>query len=100
MAAAQPAGFPRIYAVVKWAIVIALALLAISAAAFWAWILGGFAASGFQASHPAGRPAETLVITPECAWPYSVTDRDAEAVCRMFQHLTSEQRARVLERRK
>ena len=93
-------GFPRIYAVAKWTIVVSLVLLSILAAAFWTWILGGFAASGFRATastHASGAPAE---ITAECAWPYSVNDRNAEAMCRMFNHLTPEQRAQVLSRRK
>ena len=94
------AGFPRVHAVIKWGIVVALAFLAILAAAFWALILGGFAASGFRASDSAGGQSEAVVITPECAWPYSVNDHDAEAVCRMFNRLTPEQRAQVLKARK
>lgn len=97
---ARPEGFPRIYAVVKWTIVISLVLLSILAAAFWTWILGGFAASGFRATastHASGAPPE---ITADCAWPYSVNDRNAEAMCRMFNRLTPEQQAQVLSRRK
>ncbi|HEY6863518.1 MAG TPA: hypothetical protein VI319_06420 [Burkholderiales bacterium] len=97
--ASEPIGFPRVHAAIKWAIVVALVLMAILAAAFWALILGGFAASGFHASDPAGGQAE-VVITPECAWPYSVDDHDAQAVCRMFYRLTPEQRAQVLKARK
>ncbi len=93
-------GFPRIYAVVKWAIVVCLVLLSILAAAFWTWILGGFAASGFRASTPAHASGAPPEITPECAWPYSVNDRSAEAMCRMFNRLTPEQRDQVLSRRK
>ena len=63
-------------------------------------ILGGFAASGFRAPDAAGGQGETVVITPECAWPYGVNDHDAKAVCRMFYHLTPEQRAEVLRMRK
>jgi len=95
---AQPEGFPRIYAVVKWTIVISLILLSLLAAAFWTWILGGFAASGFRAAP--STEASAPEITPECAWPYSVNDRNAEAMCRMFNHLTPQQRAQVLSRRK
>ena len=100
MPASEPIGFPRIYAAIKWAIVVSLTLLAILAAAFWTLILGGFAASGFRAPNSAGGQDETVVITPECAWPYSVNDHDAKAVCRMFYHLTPEQRAEVLKTRK
>ena len=70
------------------------------AAAFWALVLGGFAASGFHASDPAGGAVETLVITPECAWPYGVNDHDAKAVYRMYYHLTPEQRTQVLKTRR
>jgi hypothetical protein len=97
---AEPVGFPRVYAVVKWAVIVALTLLAIMAAAFWAMLLGGFASSGFRATDPAGQPIETLVITPECAWPYSVNDGNAKAMCRMFNKLTPEERARVVKSRK
>src|SRR5262245_27913973 len=62
MAASEPAGFPRVYAVIKWTIVLALTFLAILAAAFWVLILGGFAASGFRAPDSSDGQAETLVI--------------------------------------
>ncbi|MCG2595404.1 hypothetical protein LZ009_21710 [Ramlibacter sp. XY19] len=94
-----PEGFPRIYAVAKWIVVGSLALLTIVAAAFWAVLLGGFAGSGFRAVEPAGAPQEAVEITPECAWPYSVHDEHAKAVCRMFYHLTPEQRAKALKGR-
>ena len=97
--AKEPEGFPRIYAVAKWTIVIALVLLSILAAAFWTWILGGFAASGFRAADATRTSSVPTEITPECAWPYSVNDRNAEAMCRMFNRLTAEQRAQVLSRR-
>jgi hypothetical protein len=92
--------FPRVYAAIKWAIVSILTFLALLAAAFWTLVLGGFAGSGFHASKPAGGAGESVVITPECAWPYAVTDHDAYAVCRMFYNLTPEQRAQVLKARK
>jgi hypothetical protein len=76
-----------------------LILLAVLAAAFWTMVLGGFAASGFRASSPATGAGESLVITPEYAWPLSVHEQDARAVCRMFYNLTPEQRALVLARR-
>jgi hypothetical protein len=100
MATSEPPGFPRIHAVVKWVIVISLTFLAVAAAAFWTLVLGGFADSGFRASNPASAAGESVVITPECAWPYGVRDHDAQAVCRMFYHLTPEQRAQVLKARK
>ena len=34
MAASEPVGFPRVYAVVKWAMIVGLTLLSIMAAAF------------------------------------------------------------------
>lgn len=96
---AEPEGFPRIYAVVKWTIVISLVLLSILAAAFWTWRAASrppeFRAS--PSTQASGAPPE---ITPECAWPYSVNDRNAEAMCRMFNRLTPEQRTEVLSRRK
>ena len=98
--AAEPVGFPTVYALIKWAIVISLIFLAVFAAAIWTLILGGFAGSGFRAPNPAGGADESMVITPECAWPYSVNDHDAKAVCRMFYNLTPEQRAQVLRTRK
>jgi hypothetical protein len=62
--------------------------------------LGGFAASGFRVSTPAVGVGESLIITPECAWPLGVNEHDAKTVCRMFHNLTPEQRARVLTTRK
>jgi hypothetical protein len=91
--------FPRLYAVIKWTIIASLIFLAVLAAAFWTLVLGQFSASGFRANPVAGS-SENLVITPECAWPLSVNDHDAKAVCRMFNNLTAEQRARVLAKRK
>ena len=94
-------GFPRIYAVFKWGIVISLVFLAVLAAAFWILILGRFAGSGYRApQRPDPAAVERVSITPECAWPYGVTDHDARAVCRMFYNLTPEQRAQVLEARR
>ena len=92
-------GFPRIYAVAKWVVIGSLAVLAILAGAFWTLLLGGFAESGFRAEQPRGGREEAVEITPECAWPYSVHDEKAKAVCRMFYHLTPEQRAQVLKAR-
>ena len=92
--------FPRLYFAIKWTIIGSLTLLAVLAAAFWTMVLGGFAASGFRASNPVAGAGESLVITPECAWPLSVNEHDAKAVCRMFYNLTPEQRAWVLMRRK
>jgi hypothetical protein len=98
--APEPIRFPKTYAAIKWAIVASLTCLAILAAAFWTLILGGFAGSGFHASNPVGGGGESMVITPECAWPYGVNDHDATAVCRMFYNLTPEQRAQALRTRK
>ncbi len=92
--------FPKLYAAIKWSIIVILTFLAILAAAFWALVLGGFAGSGFHASDPARGANEDRVVTPECAWPYAVTDHDARSVCRMFYNLTPEQRAQVLKARK
>jgi len=78
--------------------VAALTLLAILAAVFWAMILGRFAGSGFQAAKGGGA-GESIVITPECAWPYGVHDHDAETVCRLFYNLSPEERAKVLKAR-
>jgi hypothetical protein len=100
VAAPEAIRFPRLYAAIKWTIITSLILLAVLAAAFWTLVLGGFAASGFRASNPAAGTGESLVITPECAWPLGVNEQDAKAVCRMFYNLTPEQRARVLARRK
>jgi hypothetical protein len=92
--------FPRLYFAIKWTIIGSLVLLAVLAAAFWTLVLGGFAASGFRAPKPAAGAGESLVITPECAWPLDVNDHDAKTVCRMFHNLTPEQRAWVLKTRK
>ena len=100
IAATEGIRFPKLYTAIKWAIVISLTFLAILAAAFWALVLGGFAGSGFHAAKPAGGAGESIVVTPECAWPYGVNDHDAYAVCRMFYNLTPEQRAEVLRARK
>jgi hypothetical protein len=100
VAASEAIRFPRLYAAIKWTIIGSLVLLAVLAAAFWTMVLGGFAASGFRASSPATGAGESLVITPECAWPLGVNEQDARAVCRMFYNLTPEQRAQVLARRK
>jgi hypothetical protein len=100
VAASEPVRFPKLYAAIKWTIIGSLVLLAIVAAAFWTMVLGGFAASGFRASNPTDRAGESLMITPECAWPLTVHEQDAATVCRMFYNLTPEQRARVRERRK
>jgi hypothetical protein len=100
IAASGAVRFPRLYAAIKWTIIGSLVLLAVLAAAFWTLVLGGFAASGFRAARPATEAAESIVVTPECAWPLGVNEQDASTVCRMFYNLTSEQRARVLARRK
>jgi hypothetical protein len=100
VAAPEAVRFPRLYVAIKCTIITSLILLAVLAAAFWTMVLGGFAASGFRASSPANGAGESLVITPECAWPLGVHEQDARAVCRMFYNLTPEQRARVLARRK
>jgi hypothetical protein len=100
IAASEEIRFPRIYAAIKWTIIVSLILLAVLAAAFWTLVLGGFAASGFRVSDPVVGAGESVVITPECAWPLGVNEHDAEAVCRMFYNLTPEQRAWVLTKRK
>jgi hypothetical protein len=100
VAASEAIRFPRLYVAIKWTIIASLIFLAVLAAAFWTMVLGGFAASGFRASNPAAGASESLVITPECAWPLGVHEQDARAVCRMFYNLTPEQRARVLARRR
>ena len=92
--------FPRLYVAIKWTIIASLTFLALVAAAFWTMVLGGFAASGFRVSTPAVGVGESLIITPECAWPLGVNEHDAKTVCRMFHNLTPEQRARVLTTRK
>jgi hypothetical protein len=99
IAASDGIRFPRLYAAIKWTIIVSLIFLAVLAAAFWTLVLGQFSASGFRANPVAGT-SENMVITPECAWPLSVNDHDAKAVCRMFNNLTPEQRAQVLARRK
>ena len=96
-ATADGVRFPRLYAVIKWTIIVSLIVLAVLAAVFWTLVLGEFSASGFRARDPAA--GENLTITPECAWPLDVNDHDAKAVCRMFNNLTPEQRARVLAKR-
>ena len=96
---ADGAGFPKVYSAIKWGIVGSLALLAVAATIFWAFVLGGFADGGLRASR-AGGAGENVPITPECAWPYSVHDHDAVAVCRMFYNLTPEQRGQVLKARR
>jgi hypothetical protein len=100
IAACDAIRFPRLYFAIKWTIIASLILLAVLAAAFWTLVLGGFAASGFRASSPAAGAGESLVITPECAWPLDVNEHDARTVCRMFHNLTLEQRAWVLKTRK
>jgi hypothetical protein len=100
IAASQAIRFPKLYAAIKWTIITSLILLALLAAAFWTLVLGGFAASGFRAPGPAAGAGESIVVTPECAWPLGVNEQDASTVCRMFYNLTPEQRARVLARRK
>ena len=99
IAASEAIRFPRLYVAIKWTIIASLVLLGLLAAAFWTMVLGGFAASGFRVSNPAAGAGESLVITPECAWPLGVNEQDAGTVCRMFYNLTPEQRARVLARR-
>ena len=100
IAASEAIRFPRLYVAIKWTIIGSLVLLAVLAAAFWTMVLGGFAASGFRAPNPATVAGESLVVTPECAWPLGVHEQDAGTVCRMFYNLTPEQRAQVLARRK
>jgi hypothetical protein len=100
IAASEAIGFPRVLVAVKWTIIASLIFLSVLAAAFWTLVLGGFAASGFRASSPVVGAGESLVITPECAWPLGVNEQDARAVCRMFYNLTPEQRERVLRARK
>ena len=99
IATSEDIRFPRLYVAIKWTIIASLISLAVLAAAFWTLVLGQFAASGFRANPVAGA-SENPVITPECSWPLDVNDHDAKAVCRMFYNLTSEQRARVLAKRK
>ena len=90
--------FPKIYAVLKWGIIVTLVVLAIMAMLFWTLVLGQFAGSGFHAAKRTGDAGEHP-ITPECAWPYRVNDHDARAVCRLFHNMTPEQQAQVLKKR-
>ncbi len=76
-----------------------LTLLAVIAAAFWVTVLGDFKVGGKSAAQQAGKETENIVMTPDCAWPYDIHHPDASAVCRMFYHLSPEQRAEVLQRR-
>ena len=39
---------------------------------------------------------EDIAVTTECAWPYSVQDAEAKAVCRIFYNLSPEERTQVL----
>ena len=96
----QQVRFPRLYAAIKWGIVVTLVLLGLVAAVFWTMVLGGFAGGGFRAAKTLGSEAESMAVTPECAWPYRVNDADARAVCRMFYNLTPQQREEVLRARK
>jgi len=91
---------PKLYAALKWTIIGSLAVLAIVAAVFWTMILGRFAGSGFHAGKRSGDAGERVVITPECAWPYSVYEPEAESVCRMFYNMTPEERAEALKARR
>lgn len=98
-AASDEMPFPRLYFAIKWTIIGSLILLAVLAAAFWTMVFGGFAASGFRVTPPA-EMGGNVAITPKCAWPLDVNEPDAKAVCRMFYHLTPEQREQVLRSRK
>ncbi len=98
-AAPEQAGFPKVHSVLKWVVIGALAILAVAAAVFWAMILGQFSASGFHAAKGSGNAGESIAVTPECAWPYTVHDHEAEAVCRLFYNMTPEQRAQALRAR-
>ena len=100
IAATEAIRFPRLYFAIKWTIIGSLTFLAILAAAFWTMVLGGFAASGFRVASPPAGASESLVITPECAWPLGINEHDARTVCRMFHNLTPEQRQAVLRARK
>ena len=100
VAAPAEIGFPRVYAAIKWAIIISLTFLAILSAAFWTMVFTGFAASGFRAVDPAHGASDGAAVTSECAWPYRVDHKDARAVCKLFYNLTPEQRAEVLRVRK
>ena len=100
IAASEAIRFPSLYVAIKWTIISSLIFLGLLAAAFWTLVLGGFAASGFRVSNPVAGAGESLVITPECAWPLGANEQDARFVCRMFYNLTPEQRARVLRTRK
>jgi hypothetical protein len=92
-------GFPRVYAVAKWIIVTLLVVLAILATAFWTLVLGDFAGSGFHVRDQTGRGVQDVVVTPECAWPYRVDDREAKAVCRMFYDMSPQQQEEALRSR-
>ena len=96
----SPSPFPKLYAVIKWTIVGALALLAVAAAVFWTMVLGGFAGSGFHARPRAIGAADEVVVTPECAWPYRTDEPEAKAVCRVFYNLSPQERAEVVKARK
>ena len=91
--------FPKIYFAIKWTIITSLIFMGLLATAFWVLVLGEFSASGFRAPSPIAVTDESKAITPECAWPLSVDEPDAKAVCRMFYNLTPERRAWVLMRR-
>ncbi len=83
----------------RWFTITALGALAILAAAFWTMIFGGFAESGFRAGKPLNAMPADMPITAECAWPYAVDHPEARSVCRIFFHLTPEQRQQVLAAR-
>ena len=100
IAVSEEIRFPKLYFAIKWTIIASLIFMGILAAAFWVLVLGGFAASGFRVSNRVAGAGESVVITPECAWPLGVNEHDAKTVCRMFYNLTPEQRAWVLMRRK
>jgi len=93
-------GFPKVYATAKWLVIVSLTFLAILAAAFWTMVFTGFAASGFKAVDPKRGASESMVVTAECAWPLSVNDHNARAICSMFYNLSPEQRAEALRGRK
>jgi len=97
---AQAVRFPRLYKAIKWFIVGTLTLLALIATVFWTMVLGGFAASGFHARDRSTATGQDIAVTAECAWPYSVQEQEAYAVCRMFYNLSPEERAKVLKARK
>ena len=84
--------------VFRWGTIAALVALGILAAVFWTMVLGRFSAGGFRAGKSA-TAGETVLVTPECAWPYDVHDHDAESVCRLFYNLSPEEREKVLKAR-